>query len=110
MNSFNRIRLILLILAIMLSVANVVVCFTTIPGSAVMTSPSMYLKMKVPYALSIVILFFLPLASLSLSFLFGIIPFKMLRYGQRVSLIFVSILLVVEGIGLYQLIMESYTY
>lgn len=105
---FYKLRLTLFALTILVSALNIAVCFITIPGSAVMTGPSMFAKWKVPYVLTGVILLLLPAICLSLSSLIGLIPFKVLTYKQRLSVIFLSLLLIIESIGLYQLLMQSY--
>lgn len=107
-NAFNKLKMILFILVILVSLLSIVISFATIPDNATLTQPSFLSGWKVPYALSLVILLTFPLISLLLSFLAGIIPFRKFSYRQRVLILFLLILLIIESIALYQL--ASFTY
>jgi len=100
--------MILFVLAILVSLLSIVIAFVTIPDNATLTKPSFLSDWKVPYAIGLVNLVIFPLISLLLSFLTGIIPFRKFSYRQRVLVLFLLILLIIESIALYQLASIKY--
>ena len=104
--AYYKLRNILLSVVILVSVSIVLVCFSTIPWNAVVTWWP-FSHMKAPYAVPLIVLTFLPIITLIPAFLFGFIPKRGLRYGQRVLIIFLSILLILLSITLFELISDS---
>ena len=104
---FNKLRNLLLLLVALVVFLNIYISFRYFPLSAVITSPSFLAPMRVPYAFSLLFVVLLPVACLVCAGPLALVPFRLLSYSQKLSLIFLFILWVMESICLYELVVDS---
>jgi hypothetical protein len=94
---------ILLSLVIIVCMAGVFISFIGIPRDAEMTTSGLE-NIPVPIAISIIILFVLPLPCLVVGLLLGLIPIRNVTYKVKFLTIFLMVLLLIEIYGLKELI------
>ena len=103
---FNRTRLSLLVLALSLCLANVLFIFITIPMSTPVISPEAFAGWSARYLLSGTMVLLAPALCFLAGSLLAVIPIKAYAYSQRTVIAFLVLCIVIEVIGLYQLITD----
>lgn len=113
--SFRRIRIRkrinhgLLGLLTLLTLCNVAFLLYTISWIDEISNPAPFAHWKALYVLLGTVLLLIPVFSLLVAFLVALIPIKGLTYAQRTFTAFLVFCVVIEGIGLYQLLVDYFS-
>jgi hypothetical protein len=104
--TLRRLQGTLLSLLLVIVAGGVAFIFVKIPMSSKLSSPAFFSGWKTTFVLSSFFVLALPSAAFLLAFAAGLVPVKGYRYVQRFYTAFLLLCVLIEGIGLCQLIVD----